>query len=65
MTTKQQTKFVREGDYVAEVAVDLISENDGWAPYLSPTDAKNSTPFVRLCEMALSDRPLNWQRYTN
>lgn len=40
MTTKQQTKFVREGDYVAEVAVDLISENDGWAPYLSPTDAE-------------------------
>ena len=40
MTTKQQTKFVHEGDYVAEVAVDLISENDGWAPYLSPTDAE-------------------------
>ena len=40
MTTKQQTKFVHEGDYVAEVAVDLISENDGWAPYLSPTNAE-------------------------
>ena len=40
MTTKQQTKFAREGDYVAEVAVDLVLENDGWAPYLSSTDAE-------------------------
>jgi hypothetical protein len=39
MTTKRQTKLVHEGDYMAEVSVDLISDDNGWAPYLSPEDA--------------------------
>ena len=39
MTTNRQTKIVHEGEYVAEVSVDLISDETGWAPYLSPKDA--------------------------
>jgi hypothetical protein len=39
MTTKRQTKLVHEGDYVAEVKVDLISADHGWSPYLSVEDA--------------------------
>lgn len=39
MRTKATTKLVREGDLVAEVAVELIEDNGGWAPYLSLDDA--------------------------
>ena len=34
-----RTKLVREEDYVAEVAVELIESPDSWAPYLSVEDA--------------------------
>lgn len=39
MTTKQRTKIVHEGDYVAEVDVLLIEEEEGWSPYISLDDA--------------------------
>ena len=50
MTTKRQTKLVHEGEYVAEVEVDLISDDHGWSPYLSVEDA-NKLDDVReaLC----------------
>lgn len=40
ITTRRQTKLVREGQYVAEVEVELIEEPEGWAPYLSLEDAR-------------------------
>ena len=40
MTRKRQTKFVLEGEYVAEVEVQLIESAEGWAPYLSLEDAQ-------------------------
>lgn len=33
-------KLVHEGDYVAEVEVQLIEEEDGWSPYLTLEDAE-------------------------
>lgn len=39
MTTRQHTKLVREGRYVAEVDVELIDSETGWSPYLSLDDA--------------------------
>lgn len=39
MTTKHHTKLVHEGSYVAEIDVELIEQNAGWAPYLSLDDA--------------------------
>ncbi len=39
MTTRQHTKLVHEGDYVAEVDVELIDSDTGWSPYLSLDDA--------------------------
>jgi hypothetical protein len=39
MNTRRQIKFVREGQYAAEVDVDLIESGDDWAPYLSLDDA--------------------------
>ncbi len=40
MSEKQISKFIHEGDYVAEVKVMLILADDDWAPYLSVEDAK-------------------------
>ena len=40
MKTKLKTKFVHEGDFVAEVPVELIEAEGGWSPYLSVEDAK-------------------------
>ena len=40
MTSKKRhAKIVREGDYVAQVDVDLVYTDEGWSPYLSLEDA--------------------------
>ena len=40
--TRRQAKLVHEGEYVAEVDVELTDPDDGtgWAPYLSLAEAK-------------------------
>jgi len=40
MNTRRHTKLVREGAYAAEVEVELIESDGGWAPYLSLDDAR-------------------------
>jgi hypothetical protein len=39
MSTKSTTRLVREGDFVAEVAVNVVEAEGGWTPYLSLDDA--------------------------
>ena len=39
MRKKRHTKLVHEGQYVAEVEVELIETDEGWSPYLSLEDA--------------------------
>jgi len=39
MTTRRRTKLVHEGDYLAEVDVELIETDSAWSPYLSLDDA--------------------------
>jgi hypothetical protein len=40
MTTKRrQLKLVHEGQYAAEVEVELIYDDQGWSPYMSLEDA--------------------------
>ena len=39
MTTRHYTKIVHEGNYVAEVDVELIYTDEGWSPYLALQDA--------------------------
>jgi len=39
MTKRKHVKLVHEGQFVAEVEVDLIESEDTWAPYLSLEDA--------------------------
>jgi hypothetical protein len=37
--TKLHKKLVHEGEYAAEVEVELITTDEGWSPYLSLEDA--------------------------
>ena len=39
MIKRKRVKLVREGHFVAEVDVDLLEDDTGWSPYLSPEDA--------------------------
>ena len=39
MTTRRKSKLVHEGQYVAEVEVEVFDSESGWAPYLSLEDA--------------------------
>ncbi len=39
LSTRKKTKFIHEGPYVAEVDVEVIVEENEWAPYLSLEDA--------------------------
>ena len=40
MTRRHRTKLIHEGQYAAEVDVELIESAEGWAPYLSLEDAQ-------------------------
>jgi len=37
---RHRRKFVHEGEYAAEVEVELIETEEEWSPYLSPEDAE-------------------------
>ena len=40
MTKRQHAKLVHEGNYAAEVDVEILDTGDGWSPYLSLEDAQ-------------------------
>ncbi len=39
MRKRHHRKLVREGDYVAEVEIELTESDTGWSPHLSLEDA--------------------------
>lgn len=39
MKKRKNIKYIHEGEYIAEVEVDLIHTKDNWSPYLSLKDA--------------------------
>ena len=39
MNANHHLKLIHEGEYVAEVEVELLHSEEGWAPYLSVKDA--------------------------
>ena len=47
MRTKKSVELVKEGDFVAEVPVELLYEDHEWSPYLSPSDLQ-TLDAVRL-----------------
>ncbi len=40
MKTKKQTKIIHEGNYMAEIEVNITYNDDDWSPYLSLEDAE-------------------------
>jgi hypothetical protein len=40
MTKRFYTKLIHEGQYAAEVDVELVDTDEGWSPYLSIEDAE-------------------------
>ena len=38
--SRRYKKLVHEGEYAAEVEVELITTHEGWSPYLSLEDAE-------------------------
>ncbi len=40
MTTRPRVKLIHEGQYAAEVEVEVLEEEGGWSPYLSVDDAR-------------------------
>jgi hypothetical protein len=39
MMARRKKKYVHEGNFVAEVEVDLLDTESGWSPYISLEDA--------------------------
>jgi len=39
MRTRHRAKLLHEGEYVAEVDVELVESDQGWSPYLTLEDA--------------------------
>ena len=40
MKQRRHTKLIHEGNYAAEIDVELISDDNGWSPYLAVEDTK-------------------------
>ena len=40
MSMRSRTKYIHEGKYVAEVAIELVEDDSAWSPYLSLDDAE-------------------------
>ena len=38
--SRRHMKLVHEGEYAAQVEIDLITTDEGWSPYLSLEDAE-------------------------
>lgn len=39
MNTRKHKKLIHEGKYAAEVEIEIIDSEEGWAPYISLDDA--------------------------
>ncbi|MGH8550833.1 MAG: hypothetical protein ACRERU_19990 [Methylococcales bacterium] len=39
MKRRKRTKYMHESNYVADIEVELLEDEDGWSPYLSLQDA--------------------------
>ena len=39
MNQRKKSKYVHEGQFVAEVEVEVMEDDTGWSPYLSVADA--------------------------
>jgi len=54
--SRRYKKLVHEGEYAAEVEVDLIATDEGWSPYLPLEDAERLDPGTSWPQRRLSPR---------
>ncbi len=50
MKTGDRTRLVHVGEFIAEVEVELIEGDEGWAPYLSVEDAQKMDSVKQALE---------------
>ena len=50
MKTCDRTRLVHVGEFIAEVEVELIEGDEGWAPYLSVEDAQRMDSVKQALE---------------
>ncbi len=67
MSEKKKLTLIHEGRYAAELEVELIDDDTGWAPYLSVCDARKldavraTLKAGRLAEAAVLGRVFELQ----
>lgn len=59
MSKRKRTKLVHEGRYVAEVDVELLEDDTGWSPYLTPEDACKLDDVLRSVAVMFSRLPIS------
>jgi hypothetical protein len=42
MRKRKTTKLIHEGHYIAEVDIELLSDEEGWTPYISLDDVRKA-----------------------
>ncbi len=62
MTTRRMRELIHEGEYLAEVDVDLIIRDDGWSPTLSSDDARKLDEVRRALQRGDMKRALTVAR---
>lgn len=62
MNRTTQMKMVREGEYVAEVQVELIETDDEWSPFLSLPDAEKLDKVRKALRSGDVARASEWAR---
>ena len=60
MSTIKKTKLIHVGRYAAEVAVELIDDDTGWAPYLTVEDARKLDRVRELLHYERIDEALKY-----
>ncbi len=60
MNTRKKIKLIHEGRFAAEVAVELIDDDTGWAPYLSVEDARKLDKVRELLRYERVDEALKY-----
>lgn len=57
---RRHVKLVHEGQYAAEVEVELIYDDQGWSPYLSIEDAYKLDDVRDALRRGDVEAALNW-----
>jgi hypothetical protein len=62
--SRTSTQLIHEGDYVAEVTIELVEDETGWSPHVPEEDVSSWTASVLRSGGATSRPPRAKQRFT-